>query len=321
MIFTMGEALIDFIPEQKGLPLKDVNSFIKAPGGAPANVACAIAKLGGKSAFIGKLGEDAFGSFLTETMAQCGVDTSRILYTNKANTSLAFVSLKHDGNREFTFYRNPGADMLLSEHEIQDHWFSRSDILHFGSVGLIEAPIKSAHKKAIQAIKAKGGLVSFDPNVRLPLWKSPEDCRKAIIEFLPYADILKISDEELEFITGISNPKEAVASLFKGDVKAIAFTKGRKGAEFHTRDFSVSVSGICVEAVDTTGAGDAFIGSLLYKLVTEDFSLLQPIKERALEIIAYANTVAALTITRKGAISSLPTQAEVTEFLLRNTGC
>lgn len=320
MIYTIGEALIDFIPDTKGVQLKDVNSFAKAPGGAPANVACAVSKLGGKSAFIGKLGDDAFGQFLTETMKNCGVNTSCIFYTREANTSLAFVSLKKDGNREFAFYRNPGADMLLCEEEIDASWFELGDVLHFGSVDLIEAPCKYAHKKAIEAIKEKGGFVSFDPNVRLPLWKNAEDCRKAILEFLPFADILKISDEELEFITGIKDQKEALNSLFIGDIGMIVFTKGKNGAELHTERFSTSVSEIKVEVADTTGAGDAFIGSLLYKLAEDKIDLKSLDVKKADELINYANVVATITCMRKGAISALPTQDEVIKFLREYKG-
>lgn len=316
MIFTIGEALIDFIPDRKGVGLKDVSSFLKAPGGAPANVACAIARLGGKSAFVGKLGKDAFGAFLTETLAKCGVKTSLISYTSDANTSLAFVSLKADGNREFSFYRNPGADMLLDENDICGEWFNSGDFLHFGSVDLIEAPVKYAHIKAIELIKSKGGIVSFDPNVRLPLWESPEACRRTILEFLPKADILKISDEELEFITGMQNEKDAIASLFKGDVKVIAYTRGKDGAELYTKDFSVSTPGLKVEVVDTTGAGDAFVGAFLYKLSTNLDSLAEMTQEKAKELITFANKVAAITTTRKGAIESLPRLDEVNSLSL-----
>ena len=224
-LFTIGEALIDFIPTEKGLSLNDVTFFKKAPGGAPANVASAVAKLGGDSAFIGKVGTDPFGDFLVAILNVVGVDTEYIKRTSKTNTALAFVSLKQDGDREFLFYRNPGADMLLNEDEIGANWFCRDDILHFCSVGLVEAPAKYAHKKAIELMKIKEGLISFDPNVRLPLWNDTEKCRDTIREFIPLANILKINDEEIKFITGISDENEAISSLFIGDVELIIYTK------------------------------------------------------------------------------------------------
>ncbi|CAM3040304.1 carbohydrate kinase [Paenibacillus sediminis] len=312
-VFTIGEALIDFIPAVKGVELKSVDSFQKAAGGAPANVACAVSKLGGRSAFIGKLGADAFGDFLVDTMKGIGVDTSFVLRTDEANTALAFVSLKADGNRDFSFYRNPSADMLLSEEEIGD-WFSVGDILHFCSVDLIEAPVKYAHFKAIRTAKSAGAIISFDPNVRLPLWRDPEECRRTILEFLPLSHIVKISDEELTFITGIEDEKEAIASLFVGDVQHVVYTRGAEGAAWFTKEFEVSVPGNLVDAEDTTGAGDSFIGALLFQLHLLTDVQQQISRERAEELLTFANAAAAITTTRPGAIPSLPTFSEVVAF-------
>ena len=201
-VISIGEALIDFIPNQKGCSLKEVLGFERVAGGAPANVSAVVSKLGGKSNFISKLGKDAFGDYIIDTLNDVNVDTSYVLRTNKANTGLAFVSLKEDGNRDFSFYRNPSADMLLEEGEIKQQWFNDCHTLHFCSVDLIECPMKYAHKKAIEYAKNNNAIISFDPNVRLPLWESEKDCKDAILEFLPLANIIKISDEELEFITG-----------------------------------------------------------------------------------------------------------------------
>lgn len=317
-VYTIGEALIDFIPAEKGVALKDVSGFEKAAGGAPMNVACAVSKLGGSSAFIGKLGEDAFGEHLLETMAGIGVDTSQVVRTKEANTALAFVSLQQDGNRQFSFYRNPSADMLLHEDEIDAGLFGAGDILHFCSVDLIEAPVKYAHRKAIGAASAAGAVVSFDPNVRLPLWEDEESCRRTILEFLPLSDIVKISDEELEFITGIQDEEEAIQSLFTGRVGHIIYTKGSKGAVWYTRDFSIEAPGLRVETIDTTGAGDAFIGSLLFQVHkaggAEALAALTP--ESALEYLSFANAAAAITTTRRGAVHSLPTFAEAEAMML-----
>jgi fructokinase len=313
-IFTIGEALIDFIPAEKGVALKEVTGFVKEAGGAPANVACAVARLGGESAFIGKLGADAFGDFLLSTLQEVGVDTRYVFRTTEANTALAFVSLKADGNRDFMFYRKPSADMLLAEEDIKQSWFHAGDILHFCSVDLIEAPVKYAHIRAIQAMKAQGGIVSFDPNVRLPLWEDKEQCRQTILQFIPYTHILKISDEELEFITGIKDEKSAIASLFVGDVKLVIYTKGPDGAELHTQRYSISVPALKVQVLETTGAGDAFIGAFLYQISRQTLPLSEISKEAATQILEFAATVAGITTTKKGAIQSLPTLEEVKNF-------
>ncbi|WP_054027070.1 carbohydrate kinase family protein [Bacillus sp. FJAT-28004] len=310
-LYTIGEALIDFIPDTRGVELKNVVGFTKEAGGAPANVACAVAKLGGSSAFIGKLGKDAFGDFLLETMKESGVDTQHVLQTDEANTALAFVSLKADGDRDFSFYRNPSADMLLSEEEISEEWFSKGDILHYCSVDLIEAPVKYAHLKAISAMKAAGGLISFDPNVRLPLWVDHEQCRQTILEFIPLSHLVKISSDELAFVTGIEDEREAISSLFVGDVQAVVYTKGADGAAWYTSSYKASTPGQKVAVMDTTGAGDAFIGALLYQLQRIEGALSEIDAEKAKRMISFANAAAALTTTRAGAISSLPVLQEL----------
>ena len=306
-VIAIGEALIDFIPHEKGRALNNVENFLRVPGGAPLNVAAAVAKLGGKSQMLTKLGQDGFGDAILNEVKPLGVDVSRISRTKEANTALAFVSLREDGERDFSFYRNPSADMLLSAEEICSEDFNERDILHFCSVSLIDAPIKEAHRRAIEIAKEKGCLISFDPNVRLPLWKQPEDCRKAILEFLPLSNIVKISDEELEFITGIKDEKEALDSLLTGDVKVIIYTKGTNGAEFITKERVIFSPSFKVSAQDTTGAGDSFIGSLLYQVAEGEYSS----EEKVQEILTFSNATAALTVCKKGAIGALPLKEEV----------
>ena len=313
-VIAIGEALIDFIPHEKGRALNDVENFLRVPGGAPLNVAAAVAKLGGKSQMLTKLGQDGFGDAILNEVKPLGVDVSRISRTNEANTALAFVSLREDGERDFSFYRNPSADMLLSAEEICVEDFNEKDILHFCSVSLIDAPIKEAHRRAIEIAKEKGCLISFDPNVRLPLWKNPEDCRKAILEFLPLSNIVKISDEELEFITGIKDEKEALDFLLTGDVKVIIYTKGTNGAEFITKERVIFSPSFKVSAQDTTGAGDSFIGSLLYQVAEGEYSLEQLVdlsEEKVQERLTFSNATAALTVCKKGAIGALPLKEEV----------
>ncbi|MEG1287411.1 MAG: carbohydrate kinase [Clostridium sp.] len=319
-VISIGEALIDFIPQDKGIALKDVSNFLRVPGGAPLNVAASVAKLGGASQMLTKLGEDAFGDVILEEVKPLGVDVSRIERTKKANTALAFVSLKEDGERDFSFYRNPSADMLLGELEIVEEDFKEGSILHFCSVSLIDAPIKGAHRKAIKFAENNSCLISFDPNVRLPLWESKEQCKNAILEFLPYANILKISDEELEFITGIKGEEDAINSLFIGNVEIVIYTKGTDGAEFVTKNKKVFAPSFKVKVEDTTGAGDSFIGALLYQISKNELTLQQLVdleEEKIKDMLIFCNAAAALTVSKKGAIGALPTREEVEKMILK----
>lgn len=317
-VISIGEALIDFIPNQKGCELKNVLGFERVAGGAPANVSAVVAKLGGKSNFISKLGKDAFGNHIIEVLKEANVNVDYVLRSDKANTGLAFVSLKEDGNRDFSFYRNPSADMLLEESEVKKEWFEDCHSMHFCSVDLIECPMKYAHKKAIEFALENKSIISFDPNVRLPLWDSEDACRDAIMEFLPLAHVVKISDEELEFVTGYDNMDEAKEVLFKGNVNMVLFTKGKDGAEAYTKDRVVKIPGNIVEVVDTTGAGDSFIGSFLFKLLEDDVNMeqLNSISDEKLrEYLTFANAYAAYSTTKKGAIGSYATLDEIIKYM------
>ncbi|AZK47475.1 carbohydrate kinase family protein [Paenibacillus lentus] len=322
-LFAIGEVLIDFIPLQKGSALKDVLAFERAAGGAPANVAAAVSKLGGKAAMLTKLGKDAFGDYLIEQLDMAGVHTGFIQRTTEANTGLAFVSLQEDGERDFSFYRNPSSDLLLAEAEIDPGIFQGDDILHFGSVDLVESPMKQAHLKAIDAVERRGGLISFDPNVRLPLWTSPEECRKTIQAFIPAAHILKISEDEIEFITGIPSPEKAIAALFQGHVKAILYTRGKNGADLYlSPEEKYECQGFNVEVQDTTGAGDAFMGGFLYKLLDKKAvqdNITELLRGNHLEILQFANATGALTTMKKGAIPALPNLADVQTFIQKES--
>lgn len=320
-IFTIGEALIDFISEQSGVELKKVNSFQKAPGGAPANVAATVSILGGRSYFIGKLGKDAFGDFLVETLKNTGVGTEYIFRTDKANTALAFVSLKEDGEREFSFYRNPSADMLLEESEICRDWFRTRDILHFCSVSLVDAPVRKAHIAAIEAVKKAGGLISFDPNIRLPLWQNHEEYNSIIREFIKYADILKISEDELEFITGIDDEEKAIQWLLQFDIKVLLITRGSSGASAYFSSCEVDAEGFKVKAIDTTGAGDSFIGAFLYKVSSNCTDINNISCKDIKDILEFSNAVAALTTMNRGAISALPSLGNVENFINSRKTC
>lgn len=312
-LIAIGEALIDFIPTESGKKIKEVEGFKPAVGGAPANVCGAFTKLGGKSQMITQLGQDPFGDKIVDEFKMHNIGCDYVFRTTQANTSLAFVALDENKNREFSFYRKPGADMLLSADKIKKDWFEDVFALHFCSVSIDDFPMKQAHDKAIEYTLKNGGMVSFDLNIRLPLWDSPDKLREAIFEMMPKSHILKISDEELEFVTGGTKIEAELDKLFVGNVKMIVFTKGGDGAEVYTRNTKACVSGIKAQVEDTTGAGDGFIGSFLYQLyrdcVTED--KLDSLQVEELErYLDFSNNYCAISVTKKGAIASYPTFEE-----------
>lgn len=321
-IVCMGELLIDFVPETNGLPLSSVAQFQRAAGGAPGNVAAAIARLGGGARMIGKVGQDAFGDFLIHTLKKAGVDVAdSILQTTEAKTGLAFVSLRADGERDFMFYRAPGADMLIRAEEIQDAWLQDAAIFHFGSLSLVDAPCRAATDTAIAKAKPFGAVISFDPNVRLPLWPSATEVRSAIMSRMHVADLVKVSAEEVEFLTGESDVAEGVGQLLKLGPHAIVVTLGADGCTFYTKQTSIHVPGFSVNAVDTTGAGDGFVGGFLYQLVKSRTYSSNTFQQQLQDIEAikpmlhFANGVGAVVTTKRGAIPAMPTLHEIEQFL------
>jgi fructokinase len=312
-VITMGELLIDFIPNEKGLSLSKIDQFIKKPGGAPANVSVAVAKLGGQSMFIGQVGLDGFGNFLVDTMKNYGVDSTNLFQTKEAPTALAFVTLDQLGDREFIFYRNPSADQLLDYRKI-DFTKIGNDIFHFCSVSLCDYPIKEAHLQVIKYIRSKKGFISFDPNIRLPLFNDHEAYRKTILTFIPQVDLLKVSDDEIEFLTREKDLSKQIKTLMQGQVKYLILTHGSKGASFYTSDQVFYDPGFKVLVEDTTGAGDAFIGALLFKIAKLDINKVELVKYIP-EILKFANAVAALTTTKKGAMNAIPSIDEVNQLL------
>ena len=313
-LVAIGEALIDFIPDKKGCEFYEVGSFSPATGGAPANVCGAFSKLGGKSRMITQLGCDPFGDVITRTLNEAGVDTSCISYTSEANTALAFVSHTTDGKSTYSFYRNPSADMLFDPSGITAEMFDDCYALHFCSVSLGDFPMKDAHRAAITIARRQGAIVSFDPNLRFMLWDDKDELKRVIWEFIPDCDIVKISDEELEFITGTDDINEALPMLFVGGVKLVILTKGKDGADCYSRLGSVSSASAKVTAVDTTGAGDGFIGSFLWKLrslgIGKDNLGDCPLTVFK-ECLDFANRFCAISVQRKGAISSYPELKEI----------
>ena len=307
-LFAIGEALIDFIPSEKGCDFSEVASFAPKVGGAPANVLGAFSKLGGKTQLLTQLGNDPFGNKIAEELKKFNIGTENVLFTDKANTALAFVSLEANGNRTFSFYRNPSADMLYGEENITGEMFSDCYALHFCSVSLGEFPMKYAHKKAVECAKKCGSIISFDPNLRFPLWKDKVSLKNAVDEFLPYADIIKISDEEIEFITGTKDVEEGCRKLIE-KAELVICTCGADGAYAFTKNTQAYVASKNVTAADTTGAGDAFIGSFLYNLYRNGYErdTLCKITQGELEsFLSASNDYCGKSVQKKGAIESYP---------------
>ena len=308
-LIAIGEALIDFIPDKKGCEFYEVTSFAPAVGGAPANVCGAFSKLGGKSKMITQLGNDPFGDKITRRLKEADIDTSCISYTDKANTALAFVSLNKDGNRTFSFYRKPSADMPLDKDTLKKEWFYDCYAMHFCSVSLGDFPMRDAHERAIEYARNNGALISFDPNLRFQLWDDKEALRETVRKFTPLSDILKISDEELEFITGETDIEKALPKLFCGNVKLVIYTLGSEGAYAFTPSIKLFSPPYKVNVADTTGAGDGFIGSFLWKLKEKsvDAISISDINEVTLkEALNFANKFCAISVQYPGAIDSYP---------------
>ncbi len=311
----LGELLIDFVPTVTGTGLTDAPAFIKAPGGAPGNVAVGLARLGIPSAFMGKVGDDAFGHFLANTLAETGVDVGPLVFSTEARTALAFVSLRADGEREFMFYRHPSADMLFNPREVDVEAIKRAKLLHFGSISLISEPSRGATLYAVDAALAAGCLLSYDPNLRLPLWPDANAARDGMLLGMKKANIVKLSDDEVEFLTGISDLESACKSLWHDGMKLMVVTRGRAGCVYFTPAFTGAVASFTVEVVDATGAGDGFVAGLLQGLLTDPATFTDEARLR--DLCRFANAVGALATTQRGAIPALPDREQVLDFLRR----
>ena len=265
-LYSIGELLIDF--QSVGIsPLKDTQQFVKKAGGAPANVCVQAVKLGQKAAYLTKVGCDGFGEFLIETLKSEGVDTTYISKSAEHDTSLAFVSFTEDGEREFSFFRRAAADLYFTSADFKGVEFKKGDILEFGSVALKTHVARSTHRYLIDKAKESGALVCFDPNLRFNLWEDKEILRNVVNEFSAYADVIKVGEDELEFITGRKG-RDAVDAMFKGNLKILLLTNGGKGAKAYLSDGKVfECGGYKVKTVDTTGAGDSFFGAFIAGLL------------------------------------------------------
>lgn len=309
----LGELLVDFISTVSGATLAEAPAFVKAPGGAPANVAVGLARLGVASGFMGQVGDDAFGHFLAETLRDNGVDVSALRFSDPARTMLAFVSLRAGGERDFMFYRHPSADMLYRPEDVDADAIRQAKLLHFGSISLIDEPARSATLRAAGIAREAGLLISYDPNLRLNLWPGVESARAGIRLGWPLAHVIKVSEEELAFIAGSGDVAEAARALWHPDLRLLVITRGRQGCRYVTGAFSGEMPGFEVEAVDTTGAGDGFVAGLLKGLLASPNALENKAQLEA--ICHYANAAGALAVTQRGAIPALPTAQQLDVFL------
>jgi fructokinase len=310
---TLGELLIDFVSTQSEVSLVEAPAFKKSPGGAPANVAVGLKKLGVPSGFMGKVGEDPFGHFLAQTLEKQGVDISTLCFSMLARTSLAFVSLTASGERDFMFYRHPGADMLYTPDEVDDEYIRQSKLFHFGSISLISEPSRSATLHALEIAHEAGLTITYDPNLRISLWRDAQTAKAGIMEGWPKAQVIKISQDELEFLSQEDDLETAARSLWHDGLQLLVITLGSSGCVYVTENDIEMVEGFSVQTVDTTGAGDAFVAGLIKGI--HDTEQVWEDEDKLREICRYANAVGAITTTQRGAIPALPTAKRVEKFL------
>lgn len=311
-VIAMGELLIDFTMNGKSGQGNDL--FEACPGGAPCNVLALLNKMGKKTAFLGKVGKDQFGTLLRKTLNDTGIDTGALLTDEQVNTTLAFVHTFPDGDREFSFYRNPGADMMLAENEVDPNFIAQARIFHFGTLSMTHEGVRKATKKALQAAKDQGLLISFDPNLRPPLWSSLELAKEQMEYGFGFCDILKISDNEIQFVSGKKDYDEGIRYLQeKYHIPLILLTMGKDGSRAYYKGIRVERAGISCKTIETTGAGDTFCGNCLNYLLEHDIKKLT--EEQLGEMLTFANAAAAIVTTRKGAIRAMPEKEEVQKIM------
>ena len=311
-VTAMGEMLIDFT--LNGQSEQGNHLFETCPGGAPCNVLAMLNKLGRKTAFIGKVGEDQFGRLLKGTIDELGIETKGLILDKEIHTTLAFVHTFPDGDREFSFYRKPGADMMLTEEEVDYDLIRQSRIFHFGTLSMTDEPVRSATKKALEVAKEAGCLITFDPNLRPPLWNSLDEAKKQMEYGFQYCDMLKISDNEIQFVSGKEDYDEGICYLQdKYNIPLIFLTMGKDGSRAYYKDIRVERKGFQVKAIETTGAGDTFCGCSIHGLLTHG---LEGLTEEILgDMLTYANAGAALITMKKGAIRSMPEPENITKLI------
>ena len=312
-VIALGELLIDFTssaPSGQGNPQFEAN-----PGGAPCNVLAILARLGRRAAFMGKVGDDLFGRMLKGSIVETGIDAGALVLDPAAHTTLAFVQNAPDGDRAFSFYRDPGADELLTPEELPESALRSAGIFHFGSLSLTREPSRAATRRAVALAAEGGAVVSFDPNLRPSLWKSLDAAREEMLWGCSVCQVLKVAEEELSFLTTEEDLEAGAAKLRRDfpSIRLLLVTKGKEGSTAFWREHQVSRPGFPVEAIDTTGAGDTFCGCCLHHIL--EWGLENLDEERLGEMLSFANAAAGLVTTRKGALRSMPEEAEVRRLL------
>ena len=312
-VVALGELLIDFT--ENGISDQGNQLFEANPGGAPCNVLAMLTKLGKKTAFIGKVGNDMFGRRLKDSLEEVGIDTRNLVMDEEVHTTLAFVHTFEDGDRDFSFYRNPGADMMLTKGEVQDELIKSSRIFHFGTLSSTHEGVREATRHAIQVAKENGLIITFDPNLREPLWKDLDDAKAEIEYGMGQCDVLKISDNEVEFMTGTTDYTAGVAKIRERfDIPLILVTMGKEGSRAYYDGRIVEAAPFLQEnTIETTGAGDTFCASILNYVLEHGLEGLTD--EQLLEMITFANAGASLITTRKGALRVMPEKQEVLDFI------
>jgi fructokinase len=313
-VVAIGELLIDFTPAGisiQGNPLYEAN-----PGGAPCNVLAMMSKLGRRTAFIGKVGDDIHGRQLAAAIRKAGIDSSYLITDSDADTTLAFVALNEDGDRDFSFYRRPGADTMLQPKDISKELIQDTRLLHFGSLSLTHQPARQATQLAVQFAKELGCLISFDPNYRAPLWDNRDEAVTQMLWGCGQADIAKLALEELFMLTGNGDTNQIAVKTLETfpNIKILLVTDGKNGANAYWQDQSVSCpTYLNVETVDTTGAGDTFLGSCLSQLL--DYDLEEISSDEMRNILKFSNAAASLVTTKKGALLSMPERDEIEKLI------
>ncbi len=312
-VTALGELLIDFT--ENGLSGQGNPLFEANPGGAPCNVLAMMNRLGKKTAFIGKVGQDQFGRTLKASLEELGIGTENLLLDKNVHTTLAFVHTAEDGDRDFSFYRKPGADMMIAAEEVQEDLIASSRVFHFGTVSMTDEPTRGATVKALEYAKKHQVMVTFDPNLRPPLWRNLQEAKEQIWYGLSQCSAVKMSEEELEFITGersLDRGVEAVRNRF--EIPLICITMGRQGSKAYYGDLAVEKAGFVQEhTIETTGAGDTFCASMINYLLDHG---IEGLTEKDLEeMLTFANAAASIITTRKGDLRVMPTVEEVLELL------
>ena len=309
-VVALGELLIDFTSNgnsEQGNPLFEAN-----PGGAPCNMLAMLSKLGRKTAFLGKVGDDLFGRMLRAAIEGAGIDSYGLVDDPEANTTLAFVQTAPDGDRDFSFFRNPGADTRLTPGELALDALRSTRIFHFGSLSLTDEPARSATVRAVAEAKAAGALISFDPNLREPLWRSLDEAREQMLWGAAQCDILKVAEEELAFLTGLDDLEAGQAALRARfpQVRILFVTRGKQGAHAYCGEFRAQRAAFTeLHTIDTTGAGDTFCGCCLAKLL--EYGIGGLTEGQLDDMLLFANAAASLVTTKRGAIRAMPTEAEI----------